>query len=123
MLPIKSAAALVAITLSAAVFAQGIGENSPYGCTPRCQAIKAVAAHQDIDVIGQALALYKADNGNYPTERQGLAALASEPHPYLERLPRDPWGHPYQYRNPGEHGPVDVFSFGSQASGIVGSWQ
>jgi len=50
--------------------------------------------------------------------------------PYLEKLPKDPWGSPYQYMNPGVKGPVDVFSFGAdgQTGGEgqdadIGSWE
>ena len=66
---------------------------------------KAVA---DMKEIEQALNLYRLDGGAYPTTEQGLAALvrrpdrppaprAWNPHGYLERVPPDPWGHPYVY--------------------------
>lgn len=102
---------------------------------------RVVAAKQDIVAIVQALKLYRLDNYRYPTTEQGLEALvrkpASEPLPpnwktggYLERLPRDPWGHPYQYLNPGVHGEIDVFSLGADGrpggEGVdadIGSWQ
>ncbi len=90
---------------------------------------RIVAARQDISTIMQALRLYRLDNLRYPTTEQGLAALVSrptiaplpanwKPGGYLERLPRDPWGHPYQYLNPGLRGEIDVFSFG--ADGVAG---
>ena len=90
---------------------------------------RVVAARQDIGTIMQALRLYRLDNLRYPTSEQGLAALVapptSAPMPpnwkaggYLERLPKDPWGNPYQYLNPGLRGEIDVFSFG--ADGIAG---
>lgn len=108
--------ALLQATLAHAVDPDG----GPYGCNARCNAVKTVAAHQDIDVVGQALTLYRADHGRYPTQKEGLAALVG----YIDRLPKDPWGHPYQYRNPGTHGPVDVFSAGAPGqSQAVGSWQ
>ena len=83
---------------------------------------RIIAAKQDIASISQALKLYRLDNGRYPTTEQGISALVTkpttEPIPnnwkgggYLERLPKDPWGHPYQYLNPGVRGEVDVFSF------------
>lgn len=100
---------------------------------------RVVAARQDIASIMQALKLYKLDNRRYPASSQGLQALVqkptTEPLPdnwksYLERLPLDPWGKPYQYLSPGLHGDVDVFSFGAdgQAGGSdfdadIGSWQ
>lgn len=83
---------------------------------------RVVAAKQDIATIAQALKLYKLDNRRYPSVEQGLEALVKrptvEPLPpnwksYLERLPQDPWGNPYQYLSPGIHGEVDVLSYGA----------
>jgi len=84
---------------------------------------KRVAAKADVNAIVQALKLYRLDNGNYPTTDQGLVALVQKPasnpvpsnwtKPYLDRLPRDPWGSDYQYLSPGVHGEIDVFSLGS----------
>ncbi|MFL6565074.1 MAG: type II secretion system major pseudopilin GspG [Burkholderiales bacterium] len=90
---------------------------------------RVVAARQDIASLLQALKLYRLDNLRYPTTEQGLAALVTRPSlapvppnwkpgGYLERLPRDPWGNPYQYLSPGLRGEVDVFSFG--ADGVAG---
>ena len=90
---------------------------------------RIVAARHDIATLAQALKLYRLDNLHYPTTEQGLAALVSRPAAgrvpsnwraggYLERLPKDPWGNPYQYLNPGLRGEIDVFSFG--ADGIAG---
>ena len=90
---------------------------------------RVVAARQDIASLLQALKLYRLDNLRYPTTEQGLSALVTRPSVapvppnwkpggYLERLPRDPWGHPYQYLSPGLRGEVDVFSFG--ADGVAG---
>lgn len=99
---------------------------------------KVTAAKTDISSLMQALKLYKLDNGRFPTTDQGLDALLHKPtagpippnwKPYVEKLPNDPWGHPYQYVSPGAHGDVDVFSFGAdgQAGGEghdadIGSW-
>jgi general secretion pathway protein G len=90
---------------------------------------RVVAARQDIASLLQALKLYRLDNLRYPSTEQGLAALVNRPTlppapsnwksgGYLERLPRDPWGHPYQYLSPGLRGEIDVFSFG--ADGVAG---
>src|SRR5258705_9201911 len=68
---------------------------------------RTIAAKQDIASLMQALKLYRLDNRTYPSTEQGLQALVSRPETaplaanwksggYLERLPRDPWGHPYQ---------------------------
>ena len=100
---------------------------------------RVVAARQDIASLLQALKLYRLDNGRYPTNEQGLQALVTrptaDPQPgnwktYLDRLPKDPWGKPYQFLNPGVHGEIDVFSYGAdgKAGGEgndadVGSWQ
>jgi len=101
---------------------------------------RVVAAQQDIRSIVQSLKLYRLDNTRYPSTEQGLAALVQAPTiaplapnwksgGYLERLPRDPWGNPYQYLNPGIHGEIDVLSFGRDGvaggEGLdadIGSW-
>ena len=90
---------------------------------------REVAAKQDIASVMQALKLYKLDNQRYPTSEQGLLALVKKPSAtpvppnwkssgYLDKLPIDPWGNPYQYLFPGVHGELDVFSYG--ADGIAG---
>ncbi|MBH1405743.1 MULTISPECIES: type II secretion system major pseudopilin GspG [Stenotrophomonas] len=99
---------------------------------------RVVAARQDIAALMQALKLFKLDNGRYPSAEQGLQALVKPPlgggtmpvTPYLDRLPNDPWGHPYQYQIPGTHGDVDVFSLGADSkpggdagNADIGSWQ
>jgi len=100
---------------------------------------RIVAARQDITTIMQALKLYRLDNRKYPTTEQGLMALVKKPEvdplppnwkSYVERLPLDPWGTPYQYLNPGLNGEIDVFSFGGDGKaggeGVdadIGSWQ
>ncbi len=95
----------------------------------RPEEARVVAAKHDISAIGQALKLYKLDNGSYPTTEQGLKALIAKPSVapvpnnwktggYLDKLPQDPWGRDYQYLSPGVKGEIDVFSFG--ADGAVG---
>jgi general secretion pathway protein G len=101
---------------------------------------RVIAAKQDIASTMQALKLYKLDNQRYPTTEQGLQALVSKPTTppvptnwktsgYLDKLPTDPWGNPYQYLFPGVRSELDVFSFGVDgASGgegndaDIGSW-
>jgi general secretion pathway protein G len=101
---------------------------------------RVIAARSDIAAILAALKLYRLDNQRYPTGEQGLAALIArpaqppippnwKPNGYVERLPKDPWGHPYQYLNPGLRGEIDVYSLGADGqpggTGIdadVGSW-
>lgn len=83
----------------------------------------------DFDRIKAALQIYKLDNYVYPTTEQGLQALVEkptlEPIPrkwksggYVDRVPTDPWGNPYLYLSPGEHGPFDIYTLG--ADGVVG---
>jgi general secretion pathway protein G len=104
----------------------------------RADEAKAVAAKQDLTTVMQALKLYRLDNARFPSGEQGLQALVTKPtaeplpsnwKQYLDRLPRDPWGRPYQYLNPGVHGEIDVFSLGADAqpggTGVdadIGSW-
>jgi general secretion pathway protein G len=105
----------------------------------RAEEARVTAARTDISNLMQQLKLYKLDNQRYPTAEQGLDALVRKPtagsippnwKPYIDKLPNDPWGRPYQYVNPGVKGEVDVFSFGAdgQSGGEgndadVGSWQ
>lgn len=99
---------------------------------------RRVAARQDIATLMQALKLYRLDNQRYPAGDQGLAALlpraaggaTPKAEGYVERLPADPWGHPYQYLNPGVHGEIDVFSLGADgqpggegANADIGNWE
>ncbi len=100
---------------------------------------RATAARTDINTLTQALKRYKLDNQRFPTAEQGLDALVRKPSagspppnwkPYLDKLPADPWGRPYQYLNPGVRGEIDVFSFGADGqpggedkNADIGSWQ
>jgi len=101
---------------------------------------RIVAARQDIATVIQALKMYRLDNIRYPTTEQGLQALVTKPAiapipdnwksgGYLEKLPKDPWGHAYVYLNPGRHGDIDVISLGSDGESggegrdaDIGSW-
>ena len=106
----------------------------------RADDARATAAKTDVNNLMQALKLYRLDNQRYPTAEQGLKALVTKPtgggpippnwKSYLERLPNDPWGQPYQYLSPGIKGEIDVMSFGADAqaggegkNADVGSWQ
>jgi general secretion pathway protein G len=102
---------------------------------------RIVKVKQDIRAIEAALKLYKLDNYTYPTTDQGLEALVTKPggmpEPrqwkeggYLDRLPLDPWGFPYQYLSPGTQGEFDLWSQGAdgQRDGTgpnadIGNWQ
>jgi general secretion pathway protein G len=81
---------------------------------------RVTTAKSDVASLMQALKLYKLDNQRYPTGEQGLDALVHKPNnagpgwrPYLDKLPNDPWGNPYQYANPGIKGEIDVYSLGA----------
>ena len=105
----------------------------------RADDARTTAARTDVTNLMQALKLYRLDNQRYPSSEQGLQALIAKPttgpqplnwKPYLEKLPNDPWGRPYQYLSPGVKGEVDVMSFGAdgQSGGEgkdadIGSWQ
>jgi general secretion pathway protein G len=101
---------------------------------------KVKTARIQIESLVSALDLYYLDNGSYPTSNLGLAALVQKPGdasnwsgPYLKgaTVPNDPWGHPYLYVFPGQHGnPYDIVSLGSdgqeggtQYAADVTSWQ
>ncbi len=94
---------------------------------------------QDVQGVMTALNLYKLDNFRYPSSDQGMQALVTKPGgqpdapnwkgPYLDRLPKDPWNQPYQYQQPGQHGDVDIYSYGSDGrpggegdAADIGNW-
>ena len=105
----------------------------------RADDARVTAARTDVNNLMQALKLYKLDNQRFPSGEQGLQSLVARPSvgsappnwkPYLDKLPNDPWGRPYQYANPGIKGEIDIYSFG--ADGVaggegndaeIGSWQ
>lgn len=77
-------------------------------------------AMAQLDALEKALDQYRLDVGKYPTTEQGLGALNEKPAgeakwagPYLKKaVPPDPWGRPYVYKKPGEHGEYDLLSYG-----------
>jgi len=99
---------------------------------------KTKAARIQIEGFATALDLYYLDTGRYPSSAEGLNALLQRTGsgigwngPYLRgnRLPSDPWGRPYVYRSPGQHGAYDILSYGadgqeggSDAATDVTSW-
>jgi general secretion pathway protein G len=83
---------------------------------------RSKAAKVQVQSLSTALELYKVDTGRYPTTSEGLKALVEAPTgatawngPYLTKkeVPIDPWGRPYAYRSPGQHGPFDISSLGA----------
>lgn len=80
------------------------------------------SAKVQIESLSTSLELFKLDTGRYPDGREGLAALVERPGnlpswngPYLkkDKVPLDPWGQPYIYRYPGQHGPFDILTLGA----------
>ena len=91
-------------------------------------------AKQDIAAMQSALNLYKLDNYVYPSTQQGLQSLVAPPQGepaarnwkpggYIDRLPDDPWGHPYQYACPSTHNNADGFDVWTTGpDGDIGNW-
>ncbi len=102
---------------------------------------RVAKAKQDVQALVTALNMYRLDNYHYPSTEQGLEALVRRPSGqpeaanwkaggYIDRLPTDPWGRPYQYLNPGIHGEIDVWTFGANGmpggegtNAEIGNWQ
>lgn len=124
---------IVILGLLVAVVAPNVLQNQDRAMVEKARA--------DIAVLEQALDMYKLDNHVYPSTDQGLMALVKRPERspepknyrsdgYIRRLPEDPWGNPYMYIQPGEHGRFDLYSTGADgeeggedlASDIV-NWQ
>jgi general secretion pathway protein G len=84
--------------------------------------VKAAAAQ--IENLGTALDTFRLDVGRYPSTQEGLTALNQRPSaadrwdgPYLKKqVPADPWGRPFFYRSPGEHGAYDLYSLGADGA-------
>lgn len=120
---------VVILGLLGTLVAQAVGD--------RPDQAREVKVKNDVGSLESALKLYKLDNFTFPTQDQGLNALVQNPTgsnnwrgPYIERLPEDPWGNAYQYRNPSTKGrKVDIFSYGADgveggidANADIGNW-
>lgn len=97
------------------------------------------AARTQTERFMVALEAFRQDVGRFPTQQEGLTALVTNPRPVVEKwrgpylrkaVPNDPWGNPYRYRNPGDHGEVDVYSYGrdnkpggQKEDADIGSWE
>ncbi|MBS0479911.1 MAG: type II secretion system major pseudopilin GspG [Proteobacteria bacterium] len=102
---------------------------------------KVVKAKADISTIESALNAYQLSMGSYPSTADGLQALVTPPASladpsqyqkggYIKKIEKDPWGRPYLYASPGQHGAFDVWSLGADgkeggqgADADIGSWQ
>jgi general secretion pathway protein G len=123
---------LVIIGLLVAIVAPNVLDNQDKAMVQKARA--------DLSSLEQALEMYRLDNFNYPTTEQGLDALVEKPtlapepknyreNGYIRRLPSDPWGNDYQYRQPGEQGRVDIYSLGADGreggedlNADIGNW-
>jgi general secretion pathway protein G len=102
-------------------------------------AARVTAARDQIQQLSAALGMYKLDTSMFPTSEMGLNALRNRPEglaqwngPYLPQdVPNDPWGHPYVYKYPGDHGDEpDIMSYGADGqpggdgiNGDIFSWK
>ena len=100
---------------------------------------KSDTAALQIADLGAALDVYRLETGDYPSNEEGLQALvenvgdkAGWNGPYLKKkaVPLDPWGHPYKYQMPGEHGDFDLQTLGKDnapggdgENADIGSWE
>lgn len=99
---------------------------------------RVVRAQADIQAIVSQLNTFRLHNFRYPTTDEGLDALVQAPTsaaatwkgPYLDRVPKDPWGREYLYLNPGRHGQIDVWTQGADgrpggegANADIGNWE
>ncbi|MGI9264515.1 MAG: type II secretion system major pseudopilin GspG [Gammaproteobacteria bacterium] len=96
-------------------------------------------AKADISGIENAMKFYRLDNFAYPSTEQGIEALVTKPNDptvrnwktggYLDGMPKDPWGNPYVYLNPGNNGEIDIYTLGADAqpggeglAADIGNW-
>lgn len=98
---------------------------------------KQKTAKTQIEMLMAGLDAYRLDTGKYPSSQEGLESLVNNTGsdkwegPYLAKgVPNDPWDNPYNYRNPGEHGEVDISSYGADGQpggdgedADIGSWE
>jgi general secretion pathway protein G len=84
---------------------------------------KQATTKAQIELLGAGLDQYRLDVGAYPNTSQGLDAMQRNPGvqnwngPYLKKtVPKDPWGNPYKYRSPGQHGEYDLWSEGADGA-------
>ncbi len=110
---------IVILGLLVAIVAPNVLQNQDIAMVEKAKA--------DISALENALDMYKLDNHSYPSTDQGLEALVNKPTSsptpknyrsdgYIKRLPTDPWGNPYQYLYPGEHGSYDLYSLGADSN-------
>jgi general secretion pathway protein G len=112
-----------------------------FNVLPAADKAAVSTARTDISRLQTALTQYRLDNQSFPNQQQGLQALVQRPQGlrrperyqtggYIQALPEDPWGNPYQYVYPGSYGEFDIISYGRDGrpggEGLdadIGSWQ
>lgn len=93
--------------------------------TDRANTTKAQA---DIATLEQGIEMYRLNNATYPPSGELQALMTGK---FVKRLPNDPWGRPYLYRNPGENGrEFDIYSLGADGreggeedDADIGNWE
>lgn len=92
-------------------------------------------AKNQIMLLSNAVKDYYLDMAEYPTQLDDLVRSpgnAKWDGPYLDppRIPLDPWGEPYGYSRPGQHGPYDISSYGADRApggtgdaADIGNWE
>jgi len=94
-------------------------------------------ARVDISQLDQAVEMFRMETQRYPTTDEGVDILTEAPkgssfrsEGIIKDLPADPWGNPYQYLYPGEHGTYDIFSYGADGrlggeglNADIGNWK
>lgn len=102
--------------------------------TGRAEDARKSAAKTQVSSFETSLEMFEGDAGRYPTEADGgLNALVTQPagvttwHQNIKEIPKDPWGNPYQYKQPGTHNPngFDVYSLGPdgrEGNDDIGNW-
>ena len=112
-----------------------------FAVIPQLGRANSEKAKTDIATLEQAVEMYRLNNVTYPTTADGLNALVSAPASlsdptryqaggYIKKLPKDPWGRPYVYASPGQHGTFDISSLGADGvpggtgeNADIGNWQ
>ncbi len=131
----RSAFTLIEIILVLSIIAILMGAVI-YNISGNLDDAKSITARTGIQSITTSLKRYEMSNLNAPSNEQGLQALVTTPSgapkprgwmQLLKELPMDPWGQPFQYRNPGVHNPTsyDVYSLGpdkKESADDIGNW-
>jgi general secretion pathway protein G len=124
---------IIVLTIIALLMGMVIFQIGDFGETAKTQKVKG-----DILTFDEMLAGYQLESGSLPTTEQGIKALWSKP--TIEPIPDhwramlneevlDPWGHSYQYANPGKHNTTkyDIYSMGPDGQpgtdDDIGNWK